>query len=103
MAQFGWDVGPFEKGSSTSIDAFTAALGEAAKREKYVVRDPGNLNLLANVLREAIREVNVEKAVIDSVTTLYITKPTLAISMVLQLKIRRLFNNSDSTTESDET
>jgi len=34
----------------------------------------------------AIREVKAERVVVDSVTTLYITKPVLARSMVLQLK-----------------
>jgi len=87
MAQFGWDVRIFEeKGSFALVDAFTAGIGEAAKREKYVVRDPGDFNLLIDVLREAIKEVNAERVVIDSVTTLYITRPALARSMVLQLK-----------------
>ncbi|MEM2732600.1 MAG: ATPase domain-containing protein, partial [Nitrososphaerota archaeon] len=41
MSQFGWDVRPYEeKGSFAVVDAFTAGIGEAAKREKYVVRDP---------------------------------------------------------------
>jgi KaiC/GvpD/RAD55 family RecA-like ATPase len=68
------------------VDAFTAGIGEAAKREKYVVRDPGDFQLLVDTLRDAIKDVNAERAVIDSVTTLYITKPALARSMVLQLK-----------------
>lgn len=87
MSQFGWDVRPYEeKGSFAIVDAFTAGIGEAAKREKYVVRDPSDFQLLLDVLREAIRDVNAERAVIDSVSTLYITKPALARSMVLQLK-----------------
>lgn len=87
MSQFGWDVKPYEeKGVFAVVDAFTAGIGEAAKREKYVVKDPGDFQLLIDVLREAIKDVNAERAVIDSVSTLYITKPALARSMVLQLK-----------------
>jgi len=87
MSQFGWDVKSYEeRGLFAMVDAFTAGIGEAAKREKYVVRDPGDFQLLIDTLRDAIKDVNAERAVIDSVTTLYITKPALARSMVLQLK-----------------
>jgi KaiC domain protein len=87
MSQFGWDVKSYEeKGLFAMVDAFTAGIGEAAKREKYVVKDPGDFQLLVDTLRDAIKDVNAERAVIDSVTTLYITKPALARSMVLQLK-----------------
>lgn len=87
MAQFGWDVKPYEeRGEFAVVDAFTAGIGEAAKRERYVVRDPGDFQLLIDILREAVRYVRAERVVVDSVTTLYITKPALARSMVLQLK-----------------
>jgi len=87
MSQFGWDVKSYEeRGLFAMVDAFTAGIGEAAKREKYVVRDPGDFQLLVDTLRDAVKDVNAERAVIDSVTTLYITKPALARSMVLQLK-----------------
>lgn len=87
MAQFGWDIRPFEEaGQLAVVDAFTAGIGEAAKRERYVVRAPDDFQTLVDVLREAIRDVHAERAVIDSVTTLYITKPALARGMVLQLK-----------------
>lgn len=87
MAQFGWDIRPFEEsGQLAVVDAFTAGIGEAAKRERYVVRAPDDFQSLIDVLREAIRDVKAERAVIDSVTTLYITKPALARGMVLQLK-----------------
>lgn len=87
MAQFGWDVSDYESGGEFAIvDAFTAGIGEAAKREKYVVRAPDDFQALVDVLRAAIREVRAERVVVDSVTTLYITKPVLARSMVLQLK-----------------
>lgn len=87
MSQFGWDVRAYEeRGEFAIVDAFTAGIGEAAKRERYVVRDPGDFQLLVDVLRDAIRAVRAERVVVDSVTTLYITKPALARSMVLQLK-----------------
>jgi KaiC/GvpD/RAD55 family RecA-like ATPase len=42
--------------------------------------------MLIDVLRAAIKDVGAERVVVDSVTTLYITKPALDRSMVLQLK-----------------
>jgi len=87
MAQFGWDVSSYEdRGLFALVDAFTAGIGEAAKREKYVVRAPDDFQMLIDVLRAAIKDVSAERVVVDSVTTLYITKPALARSMVLQLK-----------------
>jgi len=87
MSQFGWNVRPYEeKGMFAIVDAFTAGIGEAAKRERYVVRAPDDFQSLIDVLREAIRDVGAVRAVIDSVTTLYITKPAMARGMVLQLK-----------------
>jgi len=87
MSQFGWDVSFYEeKGKFALVDAFTAGIGEAAKREKYVVRAPDDFQMLIDVLRSAVKDVGAERVVVDSVTTLYITKPTLARSMVLQLK-----------------
>lgn len=87
MAQFGWDVTHFEeKGLFALVDSFTAGIGEAAKREKYVVRAPDDFQMLIDVLRTAIKDIGAERVVVDSVTTLYITKPALARSMVLQLK-----------------
>ncbi len=87
MAQFGWDIAKFEEeGKLAVVDAFTAGIGEAAKREKYVVRAPDDFMALVDVLREAIRDVHAVRAVVDSVTTLYITKPALARGIVLQLK-----------------
>ncbi|MBS7637958.1 KaiC domain-containing protein [Candidatus Bathyarchaeota archaeon] len=87
MSQFGWDVRAYEeKNVFAIVDAFTAGIGEAAKREKYVVRDPGDFQILLDVLRDAIKDVNAERTVVDSVSTLYITKPAMARSMVLQLK-----------------
>jgi len=87
MSQFGWDVSEYEEaGEFAIVDAFTAGIGEAAKREKYVVRAPDDFQSLIDVLRTAIREMRAERVVVDSVTTLYITKPAMARGMVLQLK-----------------
>ena len=87
MSQFGWDITKFEEeGKLAVVDAFTAGIGEAAKRERYVVRAPDDFMTLVDVLREAIRDIHAVRAVVDSVTTLYITKPALARGIVLQLK-----------------
>lgn len=87
MVQFGWDVTHFEERNLFAlVDSFTAGIGEAAKREKYVVRAPDDFQMLIDVLRAAIKDVGAERVVVDSVTTLYITKPAMARSMVLQLK-----------------
>lgn len=87
MRQFGWDVRKYEQeGTFAIVDAFTAGIGEAAKREKYVVRDPTDVGLLVDVLREAIRDTGAQRVVVDSVSTLYLTKPSVARSVVLMLK-----------------
>jgi len=87
MAQFGWDVRKFEeKGLFAMVDCFTGGIGEAAKREKYVVRDPTDITLLVDILRDAIRDVGAQRATIDSVSTLYLTKPAIARNVVMQLK-----------------
>jgi len=87
MAQFRWDVRPYEeKGLFAMVDAFTAGIGEAAKRERYVVRDPDDVNLLIDVIREAIRDISAVRVVVDSVSTLYLTKPSLARVTVMRLK-----------------
>ncbi len=87
MAQFGWDVRKYEKeGLFAMVDAFTGGIGEAAKRERYVVRDPTDIGLLIDTLRDAIRDTGAQRAVIDSVSTLYLTKPAVARSVVMQLK-----------------
>jgi len=55
-------------------------------RERYVVRDPDDVNLLIDVIREAIRDVSAVRVVVDSVSTLYLTKPSLARATVMRLK-----------------
>ena len=87
MSQFNWDPREYEaKGMFAIVDAFTAGIGEAAKRERYVVRAPDEFEALIDVLRAAVRDVKAVRAVVDSVTTLYITRPAAARGMVLQLK-----------------
>ncbi len=87
MQQFGWDVRPYEReGMFAIIDAFTGGIGEAAKRERYVVRDPSDVGLLIDVLKEAIRDIGAQRVVIDSVSTLYLTRPSVARSVVMMLK-----------------
>ena len=87
MSQFGWDVRPYEKeGGFAIVDAFTGGVGEAAKREKYVVQDPEDVGLLVDVLKEAIRDTSAKRVVVDSVSTLYLAKPVLARRTVMLLK-----------------
>ena len=87
MGQFGWDVRPYEEeGRFAIVDAFTGGIGEYAKRERYVVRDPSDVASLVDVLREAVRDLKAERVVIDSVTSLYLTRPVVARSTVMQLK-----------------
>ncbi len=87
MKNFGWDVRQYEQeGKFAVIDAFTGGVGEAAKREKYVVKDTDSIEELIDVLRTAIREINAQRVVVDSVSTLYLLKPSIARNVVLQLK-----------------
>jgi len=87
MAQFGWNVKPFEdKGLFALVDAFTAGIGKAKEYEKYVVRDLGDVTELIDVLSQAIKEMNAKRVVVDSVTSLYIDKPSLARGTILKLK-----------------
>ncbi|MEM2311588.1 MAG: ATPase domain-containing protein, partial [Candidatus Methanomethylicia archaeon] len=87
MQQFDWDIKEYEEqGKFAIVDAFTAGIGEAAKREKYVVPSPDDFPTLTDLIRQAIRDINAKRVVVDSVTTLYITKPAVARNIVLQLK-----------------
>lgn len=87
MRQFGWDVRPYEaQGQFAIVDAFTGGIGEAAKRERYVVRDPTDVGMLIDILKQAIRDTGAMRVVIDSVSTLYLTKPAVARGVVLMLK-----------------
>jgi len=87
MKQFGWDVKQYEQqGVFAIVDAFTAGIGEAAKREKYVLKDPTDVSELVDVLRMAIKDTGAARVVVDSVSTLYLTKPAVARNTVLQLK-----------------
>ncbi|MEM5875619.1 MAG: KaiC domain-containing protein [Candidatus Aenigmatarchaeota archaeon] len=87
MLAFGWDVKKFEdEGKFAIVDAFTGGIGEASKREKYVVRSIDDIPELLDIIRQAMRDINAERIVIDSVSTLYLTKPALARGVLMQLK-----------------
>ncbi len=103
MKNFGWDVRPFEeKGMFAMIDGFTAGIGRAAERERFVVPDPTDVRALIDTIREAIQWIHENtgkypvRGVVDSVTTLYLTKPSVARSIVLQLK--KVFSGYGITT-----
>ncbi|MDK2885705.1 MAG: hypothetical protein PWP54_263 [Thermosipho sp. (in: thermotogales)] len=87
MLQFGWNVKPYEeKGIFALVDAFTAGVGKSKEFEKYIVLDLTDLRDFIDVLRQAIKDTNAKRVVVDSVTTLYLNKPAFARSIILQLK-----------------
>ncbi|MEB3757995.1 MAG: KaiC domain-containing protein [Desulfurococcales archaeon] len=87
MASLGWDVREYErKGLFAIVDAFTGGIGEAAKREKYVVTSIDDFGEFIDVLKEALRDTGAVRAVVDSVSTLYITKPSVARGVMMNLK-----------------
>jgi KaiC domain protein len=93
MSLFDWyEVGKVDirkledEGKIAIVDAFTAGIGRYAEKERYVVTDPTDVTLLSDVIREAIKDIGAQRAVIDSVSTLYLTKPSVARNIVLQLK-----------------
>ena len=83
---FGWDVSRYEGSSFALVDAFTGGVGEYAKRERYVVKQPDDVHELVDVLRQAMRDVGAKRVVVDSVSTLYLNKPSMARSTVMSLK-----------------
>ncbi len=87
MKQFGWDVKRFEEENKFAIiDAFTYGIGSAKKYERYIVRDANDVREMIDVLREAISEIQPKRVVVDSVTTLYINKPSVARQTIFLLK-----------------
>jgi len=87
MSMFGWDVKPYEDGGVFAIiDCFTGGVGEYARRERYVVRDPTDLSSLIEALRTTIREVEAERVVVDAISTLYLMKPEHARQAIIQIK-----------------
>jgi KaiC/GvpD/RAD55 family RecA-like ATPase len=58
MQQFGWDIRKYEeRGEFAIVDAFTAGVGEAAKREKYVCPSPDDFPTLIDLIKQAIKEM----------------------------------------------
>ncbi len=87
MAEFGWDVREYEeKGLFAIVDAFTSGIGEAAEREKYMLTDVDDFSEFIDVVKEALRDTKAVRAVVDSVSTLYITKPLAARELLMNLK-----------------
>lgn len=82
MRNFGWDVRQYEQeGKFAIVDAFTGGVGEAAKRERYVVKDPDSVEELVDILREVIKDAKAERVVVDRAPMLYLTNPSLARSI----------------------
>ena len=65
---------------------YAAGIGKSREYEKYIVQDLDDIGELMDVLKTAIKDLNAKRVVIDSVTTLYINKPAIARSIILQLK-----------------
>ncbi|MFB6490949.1 MAG: KaiC domain-containing protein [Thermoproteus sp. AZ2] len=84
---FGWDITQYEReGKFAIIDAFTGGIGAAAQREKYVVKQVDDVHELSDVLRQAIKDLGARRVVVDSVSTLYLTKPATARGTIMLLK-----------------
>ncbi|AAK42049.1 KaiC domain-containing protein [Saccharolobus solfataricus] len=84
---FKWDVRKYEReGKFAIIDTFTGGIGNVAQREKYVVKSIDDVKELSENIRAAIKDINATRIVVDSVSTLYLTKPAMARSIVMQLK-----------------
>jgi RecA-superfamily ATPases implicated in signal transduction len=74
------------EGKFAIIDAFTGGIGSAAQRERYVVKNIDDVKELSENIRAAIKDTNATRIVVDSVSTLYLTKPAMARSIAMQLK-----------------
>ena len=86
MMIFGWDVKEYENnGKFIMVDAFTGGIGIGA-HQPYVMRDPSDETELMDVLKEVIKASKAKRVVIDSITSLYLTKPTFARNVVFKLK-----------------
>ncbi|WP_148682421.1 KaiC domain-containing protein [Pyrobaculum neutrophilum] len=84
---FGWDISQYEReGKFAIVDAFTGGVGSAAQRERYLVKQVDDVYELSDVLRQAIRDIGARRVVVDSVSTLYLTKPAVARATIMTLK-----------------
>ncbi|MGC9111817.1 KaiC domain-containing protein [Acidilobus sp.] len=84
---FNWNIDEYErKGTFAIVDAFTTGIGSAAQRERYIVKDLDNVSELVDVVRQAIKDTKAKRVVIDSVSTLYLSKPAVARNIVMILK-----------------
>lgn len=89
MQNFGWNMKDYEeKGKFALVDAFTSGFGKA-KEEKYVIHDIGDINEIIDVIRNAVRNTNAKRIVIDSFTTIYAGKPA-STTRAITLQLKRL-------------
>lgn len=87
MDHFGWEPREYEqKGKFAIVDAFTAGVGESARKERYVVKDPEDISSLMEVVKQAITDIDAQRVVIDSVSTLYMTRPMAARGTLMLVK-----------------
>jgi len=84
---FSWDISQYEReGKFAIVDAFTGGVGTAAQREKYIVKQVDDVYEVSDVLRQAIKDIGAKRVVVGSVSTLYLTKPSVARSTIMTLK-----------------
>ncbi len=84
---FNWNIDEYEKnGTFAIVDAFTTGIGAAAQRERYIVKSLDDVSELADVIRQAIKDTKAKRVAIDSVSTLYLSKPATARGTVMVLK-----------------
>jgi KaiC domain protein len=87
MDHFGWEPREHEqRGMFAIVDAFTAGVGESARRERYVVKDPEDVQSLMEVVKQAITDLGAQRVVMDSVSTLYMTRPMVARATLMLVK-----------------
>lgn len=61
-------------------------MGAAAQWERYVVKQVDDVYELSDILRQAFKDMGARRVVVDSVSTLYLTKPAMARGTIMTLK-----------------
>ena len=77
MAVFGWDVVPYlEDGMLRFVDSYSGLTIKYEKKDKmpelmkYIVPDPWDSNLSGSILGKALNEIDADRLVIDTLTSL---------------------------------
>jgi KaiC/GvpD/RAD55 family RecA-like ATPase len=77
MAVFGWDVVPYiEDGKLRFVDSYSGLTSKYEKKDKmaelmkYIIQDPWDSNLSGSILGKALNEIDADRLVIDTITSL---------------------------------